>query len=172
MAKKRFILVLLITCVGTLCYAQLYNTGDSKLNSSLTSLDGDAKSDPVFKKRVSETYQIPETKVDQMTEKGMRPGDIVMAGELSKITKKPVDDVVKVYETNKEKGWGVIAKELGIKPGSPEFHALKKNTDDHAKKAKASKSKADKSKSDKKGSDKSDKKESDKKDDKAKSKKP
>jgi hypothetical protein len=27
---------------------------------------------------------------------------------------------------NKGKGWGVIAKNLGIKPGSAEFHALKR----------------------------------------------
>jgi hypothetical protein len=31
-----------------------------------------------------------------------------------------------VYKQSKGKGWGVIAKELGIKPGSPEFHALKR----------------------------------------------
>ena len=35
------------------------------------------------------------------------------------------DQVFKIYNANKGKGWGVIAKELGIKPGSPEFHALK-----------------------------------------------
>jgi hypothetical protein len=28
--------------------------------------------------------------------------------------------------TKKGQGWGVIAKSLGIKPGSPEFHALKR----------------------------------------------
>jgi len=27
-----------------------------------------------------------------------------------------------------KKGWGSIAKELGIKPGSEQFHALKNNT--------------------------------------------
>ena len=29
------------------------------------------------------------------------------------------------YRNNKGQGWGVIAKNLGIKPGSDEFHALK-----------------------------------------------
>jgi hypothetical protein len=32
---------------------------------------------------------------------------------------------VPTYQASKGKGWGVIAKELGIKPGSPAFHALK-----------------------------------------------
>lgn len=36
------------------------------------------------------------------------------------------DAVYQVYQPNRKKGWGVIAKELGIKPGSPEFHALKR----------------------------------------------
>ena len=53
-----------------------------------------------------------------------------------KILKKPADDVVKVYRSNKQKGWGAIAKELGIKPGSPEFHALKGSADKHASKSK------------------------------------
>ena len=33
--------------------------------------------------------------------------------------------VKNTYQAHKGKGWGVIAKELGIKPGSREFHALK-----------------------------------------------
>jgi hypothetical protein len=38
---------------------------------------------------------------------------------------RPPETVVQTYQTHKGKGWGVIAKELGIKPGSREFHALK-----------------------------------------------
>jgi hypothetical protein len=34
--------------------------------------------------------------------------------------------VVREYKAHKGQGWGVIAKNLGIKPGSKEFHALKK----------------------------------------------
>ena len=37
-----------------------------------------------------------------------------------------IDLVVREYKKNKGKGWGVIAKNLGIKPGSQEFHELKK----------------------------------------------
>jgi hypothetical protein len=33
---------------------------------------------------------------------------------------------VDTYKRNKGKGWGVIAQRLGIKPGSAEFHRLKK----------------------------------------------
>jgi len=36
--------------------------------------------------------------------------------------------VVKEYDVNKDKGWGVMAKNLGIKPGSDAFHSLKKDS--------------------------------------------
>ena len=35
----------------------------------------------------------------------------------------------KRYKSDKGKGWGVLAKSLGIKPGSQEFHALKSGDD-------------------------------------------
>ena len=35
------------------------------------------------------------------------------------------DEVLGEYKENNGKGWGVIAKNLGIKPGSREFHELK-----------------------------------------------
>lgn len=35
------------------------------------------------------------------------------------------EQVVKVYKANQGKGWVVIAKSMGIKPGSAEFYSLK-----------------------------------------------
>ena len=52
-----------------------------------------------------------------------------MAFKLSEMSGKPVPDVVDAYDKNKSKGWGALAKELGIKPGSKEFHALKNKED-------------------------------------------
>lgn len=146
MVKKVFILVLLITCIGMSASAQ-YNTGDKKLDASLAKIDDGTKSDGDginFLKGVSTSYNVPESKVDSWSKQGMKSGDIIMACEVGKITKKPVDDVVKVYQANKEKGWGAISKELGIKPGSPEFHALKNNTEAKAKKTKGTKDKKSK----------------------------
>jgi hypothetical protein len=36
-----------------------------------------------------------------------------------------LDELLTVYSKHKSNGWGVIAKQLGIKPGSAEFHQLK-----------------------------------------------
>jgi hypothetical protein len=48
-----------------------------------------------------------------------------MVFQLGRMSNKPPDTVLHTYQTSRDKGWGAIAKELGIKPGSPEFHALK-----------------------------------------------
>jgi hypothetical protein len=48
-----------------------------------------------------------------------------MCLQLGYMTKKPLNVVLQTYKKNTGKGWGNIAKQLGIKPGSPEFHALK-----------------------------------------------
>ena len=37
--------------------------------------------------------------------------------------------VIKKYQSGKDNGWGVLAKSLGIKPGSKEFKALKNGED-------------------------------------------
>ena len=55
----------------------------------------------------------------------MKPGDAYMALRLSNMTGKSIEAVVGEFKRSKGKGWGVIAKKLGIKPGSREFHALK-----------------------------------------------
>jgi hypothetical protein len=48
-----------------------------------------------------------------------------MVFQLGQMARTQPEKVMQVYTPNKKKGWGAIAKELGIKPGSAEFHALK-----------------------------------------------
>jgi len=60
-----------------------------------------------------------------LVKEGMKPGDAYMALRLSYMTGKPLATIVGEFKRSKGKGWGVIAKKLGIKPGSREFHALK-----------------------------------------------
>jgi hypothetical protein len=124
-----------------------YNTGDTQLNSSLVQIDADASVNfSLFKSDMSSTYSVAPAKVDSWSvQLGLKAGDIYLILEMSRILRKPVDDVVNVYNTNKKKGWGAIAKELGIKPGSAEFKALKGGADKQAAKGK-SKSKESKPK--------------------------
>jgi hypothetical protein len=132
---RYLIIVFLLFCFYT-TRAQYYSNDDD-LNQTLITLDANARLDfGMFKSDISVNYNITEKKIDYLSaEIGMSAGDIYMTVELAKITQKSVDQVVEVYNVQKGKGWGVIAKELGIKPGSPEFHALKNNAKSKGKKA-------------------------------------
>ena len=142
MIKKLAVFVFALVAFAINANAQLFNTGDKTLDANVKEIDNKGAIDfNFFKKDMATTYSVPETKVVTMQESGMKPGDIYMALETAKITKKPVEDVCKVYTANKEKGWGAIAKELGIKPGSAEFKALKNNADAKVKKQKSGKAK-------------------------------
>ncbi|MBI4979418.1 MAG: hypothetical protein HZC28_18220 [Spirochaetes bacterium] len=117
------------------------NTGDAALDLSLNSLNVTAKADlKTFTGDISATYKIEVPKIEALiTTQKLEPAEIFLAAELAAIAKKPIDEVVKTYTANKAKGWGAVAKALNIKPGSPEFKALKGKADDKNAKAKAKK---------------------------------
>ena len=54
------------------------------------------------------------------------PGDVYYAGALAQVIGRPCRYVVQEWERDHGQGWGVIAQRLGIKPGSAEFHRLKR----------------------------------------------
>jgi len=64
--------------------------------------------------------------VDLLGPRRWAPGDVYMACTIASIIGRPCRYVVDVYERDHGNGWGNIAKQMGIKPGSPEFHRLKK----------------------------------------------
>ena len=42
------------------------------------------------------------------------------------MSNKQPDTVLQTYKTRRDKGWVAMVKELGIKPGSPQFRVLKR----------------------------------------------
>lgn len=54
------------------------------------------------------------------------PGDVYLACSLASIIGRPCRYVVDIWERDHGQGWGNVAQGLGIKPGSAEFHRLKK----------------------------------------------
>ena len=74
------------------------------------------------------SYNVSQRKLDYMfTNIRMAPADIYLSLEIARVRRIPVDRVITVYRSHHSNGWGAIAKELGIKPGSVEFHQLKRN---------------------------------------------
>ena len=54
------------------------------------------------------------------------PGDVYLACSMASIIGRPCRYVVDQWERDHGQGWGVMAQRLGIKPGSAEFHRLKR----------------------------------------------
>jgi hypothetical protein len=111
---------------------QQSKTGDRKLNSLLGKIDTRAEAEPdVFFQQLSQRHDIPEQEIREAKERnGLGYGDIYMATALSKISRKPVGAVAEDFHQNPGRGWGVMAMNLGIKPGSPEFKQMKANARD------------------------------------------
>ncbi len=89
-----------------------------------------AQADPSgFKAQLSTRFQIGDAKINAVIGNVEKPADAYMVLRLGEIVKRPPEEVIQEYKASKGKGWGVLAKNLGIKPGSKEFHALKNGHD-------------------------------------------
>jgi hypothetical protein len=106
-----------------------FATGDAKLDSTLEQLDIAARADPDdFVRRLSSMHHVPEQELRQARDTfGLGGADLFMATGLARETHRPVHSVAEEFQRSQGKGWGVIAKNLGIKPGSSEFHRLKRD---------------------------------------------
>lgn len=73
------------------------------------------------------SYGAPRYLVNELLEdRRWDPGDVYYASALAYQLRRPLSDVVRERDRNRGQGWGVIAQRMGIKPGSAEFHNLKK----------------------------------------------
>ena len=89
-----------------------------------------AQADPSgFRARMATRFQIGDAQISAVLSNVSSPADAYIVFRLGEMSGYPTDRVMGEYKTGKGKGWGVIAKNLGIKPGSKEFHALKRGQD-------------------------------------------
>lgn len=102
-----------------------FETGDPEINQHLQEVNAYAKDEyEFFKNDLSLKFGISRRDIDvYVRDNKVRPGDLYYACVLSNVTNKRVNDVIDLYK--EKKAWGAVAQELGIKPGSKEFHTLK-----------------------------------------------
>jgi hypothetical protein len=99
---------------------------EDPLQAFLQHVDAQAKLDMGrFQATVAAQFGVAEVQVRAVLGKVHAPSDAFMVFQIGQMSHQPLERVMPVYESHKSKGWGAMAKELGIKPGSPEFHALK-----------------------------------------------
>jgi len=78
-----------------------------------------------FAAKVSAQFGVPEAQVRVVLSNVSQPADAFMVFQIGQFCHRSTDDVLNVYRAYSHQGWGAMAKSLGIKPGSAEFHALK-----------------------------------------------
>ena len=89
-----------------------------------------ADADPYgFRAQLSTRFKIGDAQVRVVLGNVDRPSDAYMVFRLGEMSSMSTDYVLSKYRAEKNKGWGALAKSLGIKPGSREFHALKQGSD-------------------------------------------
>lgn len=106
-----------------------FGTGDRRLDSTLEQLNIAAGADPDgFLTRISSMHNFPQQDVRRARDTfGLGGADLFMATALARETHRPVYAVAEEFNQSQGKGWGVIAQDMGIKPGSSEFHQLKRD---------------------------------------------
>ena len=96
------------------------------LDSFLGEIDLTARADlGAFKANLRLSFSVSDSEISGLFEVMSAPSDVYMCLRIGELADQPIDKVVAEHKKHKGQGWGVIAKNLGIKPGSDEFHALK-----------------------------------------------
>jgi len=96
----------------------------------ITDFNVRAESDPSgFRARLKARFRVGDMEIQTVLRSVHEPADVYILFRLGEMSNQPIDDVIEKYRTGKGTGWGAIAKSLGIKPGSRDFHALKQRQD-------------------------------------------
>ncbi|UHQ20152.1 hypothetical protein LVB87_03045 [Lysobacter sp. KIS68-7] len=102
-------------------------TGDIWIDNTLGDMNryGSRYRDPFVDELVRYHGAPRDLVVELLGPRRWTPGDVYMACSIASIIGRPCRYVVDAYDRDRGNGWGNIAKQMGIKPGSPEFHRLK-----------------------------------------------
>ena len=82
-----------------------------------------------FRARLAARFRIGDATIDTVLRNTEYPSDAYMVFRLCEMSGRQTGPVLREYRSGRHAGWGVIAKRLGIKPGSDAFHALKNGQD-------------------------------------------
>jgi len=122
MKQYKILLMSLIVC-SIFSLAATAGAGDFDWMKNLSI---QAQADPSgFKATLATRFKIGDIEVNAVLSNVQDPADAYMVLRLGEMSSRPTDYVIKQYVSGKDKGWGVLAKDLGIKPGSQGFQALK-----------------------------------------------
>lgn len=131
---KRVALAALIAAVAGTVAAQDFSilwdprSGDAWVDRQLDDVNryGSRYREP-FADEMVRYYGAPRDLVTELlVTRRWAPGDVYYACAIAQMLGRPCRYVVDEWERSHGKGWGAVAGELGIQPGSAEFHRLKR----------------------------------------------
>lgn len=130
MKKKLVTLLALVVLVGLahgMGAKPAGRTGDRTFDATLEKIQIEANADTEgYLSRLSARHGIAEHEIRQAMEvHHLSAPDIYMATALAQATRRPLPTIAAQYRESPGRSWGAMAKDLGIKPGSREFHTLK-----------------------------------------------
>ena len=82
-----------------------------------------------FRARLGARFQLGDIEIKAVIGNVEKPADAYILLRLGEMSSQPIDHVIEKYKAQKGKGWGSLAKSLGIQPGSKDFHDLKQGQD-------------------------------------------
>jgi len=103
-------------------------TGDVWVDTQLADINryGTSYRDPFIDEMVRYGGAPRDFITDLLVNRRWSAGDVYYACAIAQATNRPCREVADQWEQNRGQGWGVVAQRMGIKPGSAEFHRLKK----------------------------------------------
>ncbi len=118
-----------------------FRTGDGGLDRTLSSLNVDARANlGPFLADLSASFGVPLPQIQGWIDvEKLEPAEVYLTLEMGRAANVPPAQVIEARRKHQGRGWGAVAKDLGIKPGSPAFKALKDDTGKQAEKAKGRK---------------------------------
>lgn len=108
-----------------------FGTGDRRLDATLDRLEVAANGDPDgFVRRLSSMHGFTEWELRHARDTyGLGGADLFMTTALARECERPLDAVAEGFARSRGRGWGLMAQELGIRPGSSGFQRLKRDAD-------------------------------------------
>ena len=82
-----------------------------------------------FRIRLATRFHVGDAQVQTVIGNVGNASDAYMIFRFGELSHRPINEVISIYHAHRKNGWGEMAKHLGIKPGSNEFHALKRGHD-------------------------------------------
>lgn len=103
-------------------------TGDVWVDTQLADINryGSTYREPFIDEMVRYHGAPRDYVTDLLVNQRWSAGDVYYACTIAQTIGRPCRYVAEQFQENRGQGWGVVAQRLGIKPGSAEFHRLKK----------------------------------------------